>query len=69
MRRCPDKMPSDLEVYTEVKEKVGIEENTDDQDTQRREQVERIPENVGMRIFKAPFEQSSHRIIDGEPKA
>ena len=69
MRHRTDEVPRYLKIHRELKKQVGIEEDADDQDTKRFKQVERVPEDVGMRIFQPPFDERTNRVVDGKPKA
>ena len=48
MKHGSDKMPGYLNVYTELEKPVGVKENTDDENTKRIEQVQRIPKYIGV---------------------
>jgi hypothetical protein len=59
----------DLYIYTELKQEIGIKKDSDDQDTEGFKQMERVPEDVGMRIFEPPFYEGPNGIVNSKPQA
>jgi len=61
-------MAGDLEVDTETKKPVGIEEDPDNQDTKGLKEVEGIPKNVCMGCIEFPLDECAYPVVNGEPK-
>ena len=62
-------MTRHLEVDAELEQPVTVEEDADDENAQRLEQVNGIPEDVCVGGVELPFDECAHAVIDGEPKA
>jgi len=69
VRHRADEVTGYLNVNTESKKEVGVKEDTDNQKAKRFIEIQRVPEDVRVRILQAPFDKRSYSVVHGKPQA